>query len=1036
MKTKFKGILTLLLAFVMQMSFAQEKTISGTVSDDSGVLPGVSILIKGTNKGTETDFDGKYSIKAKSGDRLVYRYLGYKVVNKTVGNSNVINVTLVQDANVLDEIVVTGVARGTSTKKLGFSLAKVSTKELQEVPAADPANALRGKVAGVRIVQPSGNPSSAPQIRLRGSTSISGSQSPLIIVDGIITNGSLRDVAVEDIASMEVVKGAAAASLYGSLAANGVIQIITKKGKGKLNVTLRSEYGFSALTSNYPVTNKHSYLNDPLGVRDGDWDNDPATPNTSNFGFDLSSGNRVLDPDGLFDNNYLSTLYDNVDNLFESQDFTVNTLSLSGSEDIYNYYLSFQDMKQGGALEPVPPYKRQSIRANFGVKPSEKFEIKFTGSLTKTDGQSITEQGQGANYFYSALTVEPFINLTARDAQGNFQNSGIPGYDVQAGNFQNPLYVAQEQIRDFYRNRTLLGVDLLYDLTEDIQFSFSQSMDRTSIRGFSYNPKGFETPTPSATLNNGFIGESETKFQTNVTGLQGIYSKTFGDLNFAATVKYLFESRTYNALSASGFDIIASGVLNVENTLRDNQSISSQNEREIARNYFVNLDFDYKNKLILNVLGRRDESSLFGSEERSKYYGRGSLAYRLTEDIEINNVQELKFRAAYGTSGLRPPAWNAQYETYSVTTSGISPGVLGNNKLKPSVSAELELGLNAVVFDKINVEFNYSDTKTKDAVVLVPLPSVAGFSAQYQNIGEISSKYFEVSINGNIIDTEDFKWNFGVNFDTGTQEISNLNGVPAFTRGGLGAVNLFRVEEGLPYGTMYGQSFVTSVADLSTDANGEVLNFGGSGTVPGGSTGDYSVNSDGYVVLTSAIGTAAETPVLLYDEQTSQNKVSAIGDTNPDFNVGFNTSFNYKGFSLYALIDWQKGGDIYNYTKQNLYFNERHSDLESFGAAGKHLQYAQNIYNRAEPTSYFVEDGSYVKVREIALGYTLNTKEIGVDFIDSVKFSVSGRNLFTFTDYSGWDPEVAIATNPTNFRLDEYAYPNLKSFSFTAEIKF
>jgi TonB-dependent SusC/RagA subfamily outer membrane receptor len=229
MKTNFKPILTLLLAFVVQISFAQEKTVSGTVSDSEGVLPGVNVTVKGTSSGTETDFDGKYSIKASNGDVLIFSYVGYKNVEKTVGSSNTINISMAEDANVLDEIVVTGVARGTSTKKLGFSLAKVGEAALQQVPAVDAANALRGKVAGVRIVQPSGNPSSAPQIRLRGSTSISGSQSPLIIIDGIISDGSIRDVPVEDIASIEVVKGAAAASLYGSLAANGVIQIITKK---------------------------------------------------------------------------------------------------------------------------------------------------------------------------------------------------------------------------------------------------------------------------------------------------------------------------------------------------------------------------------------------------------------------------------------------------------------------------------------------------------------------------------------------------------------------------------------------------------------------------------------------------------------------------------------------------------------------------------------------------------------------------------------------------------------------------------------
>ncbi|MFK8058806.1 MAG: hypothetical protein AB8B78_01830, partial [Polaribacter sp.] len=373
---------------------------------------------------------------------------------------------------------------------------------------------------------------------------------------------------------------------------------------------------------------------------------------------------------------------------------------------------------------------------------------------------------------------------------------------------------------------------------------------------------------------------------------------------------------------------------------------------------------------------------------------------------------------------------------YSVTAAGIQPGTLGNNNLKPSVSAELEAGIDANIFDRVSVVFNYSNTKTKDAIVSVPLPGVAGFSRQYQNIGELASTYYELSINANVVNKEDMSWDLGLNFDTGTQEITNLNGVPPFTRTGLGAVNIFRVEEGLPYGTMYGQSVVKNLSDLATDATGNVLNFGGSGAAPGGTAAEYSLNADGFVVKTADIGTASETPLLKYDAATSQNEVSSIGNTNPDFNVGFTTNFTYKNFSFYALVDWQKGGDIYNYTRQNLYFNERHIDLETFGAAGKNLQYAQNIYNRAEATDYFVEDGSFVKIREVSIAYKLNTKEIGVDFIDSVKFSIAGRNLFTFTDYTGWDPEVAINTNPTNFRLDEYAYPNLRSFAFIAEIKF
>lgn len=1030
MMVKNYFIMSLLLLFTMGTTMAQEKKISGTVSDEAGMpLPGVNIVVKGTTNGTQTDFDGNYTINAKVGDVLSYTYLGLKTTEKTIGNSSTIDVTMLEDAAVLDEVVVTGVARGTSVKKLGFSLAKVNEESLQKVPATDAANALRGKIAGVRVVAASGDPSNGASIRLRGSTSISGSQSPLIIVDGIITSGSIKDIPVEDIESMEVIKGAAAASLYGSLAGNGVIQIITKKGRGRMNVSLKSEYGFSEIANSYPTTDVHGYLNDPNGVVFGDWDNDPSTPDTSNFGFDLSSGNRVLDPDGLFDNPYLSTTHDNVENIFTNQPFITNTLSLNGSTKETRYYLSAQYNELGGVIEPVDPFVRKTFRGNFAVSPTDKLDIKFNGSLTDSKGVNITQQGQGANIFYSALLAEPFIDLREKDANGDYSNSPS-GYLVQGSNFQNPLYVEEQKTNIFKRQRTLLGADLNYKFNDKFSISATQSFDQTATEFYRFYPKGFITPTPSSALNNGNLLREERVRNTLVSSIQANYNEQFGDLNFGASAKYLFENRNFRRLRAGGFGFIAEGVTDISNIPLENRNQFSYFQKEIAKNYFLNLDFDYQDKLILNLLGRRDESSYFGADERVRYYGRAALAYRLTQDFDIKGIQELKLRAAYGTSGQRPPVFNAQYETFTVGTTSIVPGTLGNKDLKASVSAELEVGLNLDFLDRFSLELNYSDTKTTDAHIQVPLSGVAGFANQWQNIGEIQSKYFEVSLSGNLMKKEDFDWNFNLNFDKGNQKITSLNGVPAFTRGGLGAVDIFRVEEGLPYGTMYGNVLATSLDDLVVDGSGIVLNGGLGGTIS-----EYSINDQGHVVKTADIGTANENPALLFDETTNTNKVKSIGNTNPDFNVGFSTSFKYKNLGLYILTDWQQGGDIYNYTKQLLYFNERHEDLKKLASAGKHYNYAQNVYNKSNPIDYFVEDGTFVKIREISLDYTLNGDQIG-NIFDSIRFAAIGRNLFTFTNYTGFDPEVAINTNPTNFRLDEFAYPNFRSYSFSVELKF
>ena len=1030
------------LTFFFSILSWSQNIISGVITDESGMpLPGATVLIEGTQDGVSSDFDGNYTIEANEGSTLIFSFIGYGAQEVLVSDQSEINISLSAD-NLLDEVVMTGVAIGTPVRNLGFSIGKVSSKALDEVPAGDPASALRGKISGVRIVQSSGNPSSAPEIRLRGSTSISGSQKPLIIIDGIISinNGSLRDIAVEDIETIEVIKGAAGSSLYGSLAGNGVVQIITKKGRKNQGpkITLKHEAGFSGINGNYPLTLNHPYKTAPVAT--GDWDNDPTTPNTSNFGFDLTSGSRVLNADAngntFFTNNYQTTTFDNPKSIFTDQPMQTFTGSISSGGENYNYYASFQQLEQGGILEPVDPYKRQSSRVNFNIDLSDKFNFSFTSNYVKSDGFNIDEQGQGANFFYGALVVEPFINFKEKDPAGYFAPEP-KGYNVQASNFQNPLYVADYSTFDFSAIRFLSGVKGTYDFDDFLTINVEQTIDRSSDINKSYFPSGFITPAPNAQLNDGFISESRLESEAAISSLSANYIRSFDDFKTALTLKYLYEKRKFSSMSGSGYDFIAQGVINLENTVKENQSLGSEIREEVARNYFLNLDLDYKDKIIASGLIRYDQSSLFGVDNRSRVYGRGTAAYILSEDFDIDGIDFLKIRASYGTSGNRPN-WYAQYETFTVTTSSITPGVLGNKKLLPSVTGELEIGFNVNFLQKFDFEFNFSDQKTKDDFILVPLPGVAGFSSQWQNVGEIQSTYYEASLNGSIIEKENMSLNFGLVFDTGTQVITDLGEVPAYTRSGLGAVDIFRVEKDKPYGTMYGYKYATSLDQLSVE-NGLVLNVpAGASSSAGGGISDYSINEYGYVIKTSDKGSSSESPMMIYDEEKDATAVTEIGNTNPKFNLGFTTDFTYKNFSFYTVLDYQNGGDIYNYTKQLLYFNERHSDLGIFGNSGKEQNYAQNIYNKSDANSHFVEEGSYLKVREISIAYNLNKSDLGFfgNYLDQLTVQVTGRNLFTFTNYSGWDPEVAISTNPTNFRLDEYSYPNFRSFSAAITLKF
>jgi hypothetical protein len=468
--------------------------------------------------------------------------------------------------------------------------------------------------------------------------------------------------------------------------------------------------------------------------------------------------------------------------------------------------------------------------------------------------------------------------------------------------------------------------------------------------------------------------------------------------------------------------------------VQENKFVGSYMQEIQAEDYFANIDLDYQDKYIFSGLIRRDGSSLFGENERWQTYWRTSLAYRISEDVTIQGINELKIRGSYGVSGQRPP-FAAQYETYEVSATGISPDILGNKDLKPSEVGELEVGLDLNFLNDFFFQANYAKTAAKDQFIQVPLSKVAGFRFQWQNAGTVESDALEFTFGGTPV-KGDFTWNFNITWDKINQEITELN-LPPWTRTGLGEQDLFRVEEGKPYGTMYGHILVEDKADLTLDDEGYVVNDYEYATTPH-TVDDFVYNSDGYLILKGTENTVDENPVYMVNEDGSQT-VGEIGNTNPDFNVGISNTFTYKGLSLYALLDWVQGGDIYNYTRQLLYFNDRHGDIDLYTEQGKRATYfngSSKLYNRADPSSHFIEDGTYLKIREIALSYTLSGRKMGVDFFQDITLGLTGRNLFTFTNYSGFDPEVALNTNPTNFRLDEYSYPNFRVYTVSLKVNF
>lgn len=1008
-------------------------TISGKVIDatTNEPLPLVNVVVSELTIGSVTDFNGDYEIRnVPFGNyTLTVSYVGYRNYETSISlneSSLTINISLEQDILGLDEVVVTGVGKGTQTTKLGFSVSKVSEKSIKEVPPADLGSAIRAKIPGVTVLQASGDPSSAATIRLRGSTSLGNDQSPLIIVDGVITSGNLRDINMEDVQSIEVVKGSAASSIYGSLAGNGVIQILTKRGGDSVDkprVTFKSENGFSQIAKDYPLTNKHPWSLDGVVL-------------SADKKYVLEwAGYETYDTDANgkekgWVNDY-PVLYDNINNVFTGQPYSSNYVSVASSSRNYNYSGSYERYSAGGVLEPVAPFNRNTLRFNADFTPDSKLNASVSASYINSNGPGIPEQGQGSNFFYSILTSEPFMDLTEKNPDGTYSNNPT-GYAVQGSNWQNPLYVAEQRKLNTDRDRIIAGINASYELNDNLSFNARQSLDKTFQSNSTFYPKGYQTPIPSASTNDGYYSLTDITFSTSVSELWLDYAESFSDFNLNAVAKYLYENREYESLGANGYRFNSAGIVTLRAVDPETYDIDSYQQTEKAENYFVAVDLDYQDKIIASGLLRRDGSSSFGKDERYQTFYRGSLAYRLTEDFDINNVQEWKVRASYGTSGQRPP-FAAQYETFSVTASGISPNILGNSEIKPSTISEIEFGTDIAFMNKFTFVANYALSNVENDYLLVPLPPIAGYTAQWRNIGKIENETFEVGVSASLINTRDMNLSMNLSWDKTSQKITDLGG-GGFTVAAGGAISLFRIEEGVSYGAMYGNIIATSLDQL-TVVDGKVINHGSGLTV-----NDFEVNPEGYVIQKGTHGTATEKVVYLYDEATGERLVGKIGDTNPDFKVGFSTNFTYKGLGLYMLLDWNQGGDVYNYTKQLLYFNFRHKDLEDYTNAGYNPNYTQgaSLYNLADASSHFVEDASYLKLRELAVSYTINSDKLGVlsDYISDIKLSVIGRNLLTFTNYTGWDPEVALRANSTNYRIDEYSYPNFRTFSGSVQVRF
>ena len=1015
---------------VFHVTFAQN-SITGVVSDDTGVpLPGATVQVVGTSNGVTTDFDGNYTIMANQGDDISFSFVGFVSQNVTVGTSNSINVQL-SASSALDEVIVTGVAGATSRKKLSVTVASLSTEEIEKVPASSAAGALLGKVAGVSIAN-IGNPGGGSTIILRGATNFYGSQEPLVLVDGVTVEGGLDDVNVDDIASIEIVKGASASALYGSRAGNGVVVVTTKRGmKGQSQVTFRSETGFSKLTNFMDVNQSHGWeLAADWESQIGNYTKLAGMIYGANYksvyadgGDQFVGGARTESADNFSDNKY--GVYNDFQKAFYREGvMTTNYVSVSSGNDKVRSLFSFENYTNEGVIKMNDGYKRQSYRANIDFDISDK--IKFSAS---NNFVLVNDKSAAAN-FRTLTRLSPDANPFLDNPDGN------PYWykpDPHESEIVNPLY------SEWNRNRSISGAKEnkflgAYNLTYTINSNFNlnaayafESRDYNSVSDVPYDSYQSDGSTVGFGYSKGSL--NMYNFKDNSQTLNGTlnYAQEFGELDVKGKISYLVEDRSTNSFNASGQDYLYQGLPTLDNFDSSTISINSNTTTVRSQNYSGIIGLVFQDKYILDGLYRNDGSSLFGADEKWNSYYRVSGAWRISEDFAIPGIDEMKINVALGTSGNRP-GFNWQYEQVALNGGQLSSNRLkGNSALKPSETSELEYGLNITFGDsRYTFEAAYSDQTTKDQFMLVNLfaPQNAGKNRQWQNVGDLEATTIEAAIRADILRDSEFKWNAGVTYSQSESNITKLNSA----KQQVGTNGLFLLQADTEFGSMWGRSFVYNLADMAKQLPA------------GGAIGDYSINADGLVVVTADIGTADEKGIIMVDENGTDAFLQ-IGNQNADFRMGITNNFSYKNWDLFMLWDVKSGGDIYNQNTQWNTISERAAIVDQSNVAAglkKTRKYYGSLYDVNQNNKWWIEDGSYAKLRELALTYNLTDAISGFAGISSAKISFIGRNLLTITEYTGWDPEVTVYSSGVQqyFSVDQGVYPTQSSYSLSLNVKF
>ena len=963
LNSKFRAI-SVLLFFISLTAFSQEKKINGKITDTNGSpIPGASIVVKDSKIGTNSDFDGLYQLTIPNDPniKLMVNYLGMIPQEVVVGNENIINVVLLENVEDLKEVVVIGYGvqkKGDVTGAIGT----IDSEKFESRSNGQIGNLIQGQVAGVQVLSTSGKPSQGLSIRVRGTTSITGSSEPLYVVDGIPTSDT-RSINPSDIESITVLKDASSAAIYGASGANGVVLITTKKGTSSKPIVRFDTYsGFSQVWRTLKVLNGEQYrdLMTELGYNT-DWS---------------QYSNNTDWQDKIFQNGY-------------SQNYQ---LSVSGKSNTgTNYYISGGFLGQNGAVRSAE-MNRYNFKVNLDQEINDWLTVGTRMAYTKYADVVINENNNGnvGGVVFGALN-NPFQN------------------------WENPLASTDGLDRKFESTRVLANLYVQAKIAKDFTFKTNLGID---------NGKG---------VFNSFLDPYRTGFGRAIKG-QSIRSSNDNfyyifdnTLNYKKTIKnHKLEGLIGSVIQKNTFENsniqvrnFGSAAITTPNGGSEIISATASKAEKTNVSFLSRVNYDYAGKYLLTANFRADASSVFGPNNRWGYFPSFSAGWRVSNENFFENktlINDLKIRAGWGIVG------NDQIDNYAyfgrigigsnypiggATQPGTFPSTLENLSLKWEETSQTNIGIDLATWNgRVKLTADAYIKRTKDLLYNAPLPTSSGFDRALQNIGEVENKGVELGINTINIDSN-FKWNSGFNISFNRNEVIKLIGEEITVGGIAGRGNAVLLKEGLPLGTLYG--YVFGGVDPTT-GNAYYIDKNGAST--------FSPSEDDRVV---------------------------IGDANPNFIYAITNNFSYKNFNLQIFLQGSYGNDMLNATRIETEGmidpkNQSIEVLNRWRQPGDITNIPRASFGNTDNSrisTRFIEDASYLRFKAVTLGYDFNDAINTKLNLTSLRIYVTGENLLTFTNYTGFDPEVnAFGGANVERGIDFGSYPQSRTVLFGMNVSF